>query len=235
MSLIERNEETETIGDDGYRRIRMDIILARLEPGQKLKLEMLREAYDVSVSTLREILSRLAAEGLVSAEGRRGFEVAPVSVANLKELADMRLLLEGHAMEASFALADVEWEGRVVSAHHKLASIERLMASGVGQPEQWKRYDSEFHQALISNCGSRVLVETHSAVFDRYFRYQMIALHYRGEEPALQHQALLDCALKRDAAQARAVLTKHVNNCVDHALVHRFLETDHMRRIPFDR
>jgi GntR family carbon starvation induced transcriptional regulator len=218
MSLIERNEETETIGDDGYRRIRMDIILARLEPGQKLKLEMLREVYGVSVSTLREILNRLAAEGLVSAEGRRGFEVAPVSVANLKELADMRLLLEGHAMEGSFARADVEWEGRVVSAHHKLSSIERLMASDVGQPEQWKRYDSEFHQALISNCGSRVLMETHSAVFDRYFRYQMIALHYRGAEPAVQHQALLDCALKRDAAQARAVLTKHVSNCVDHAL-----------------
>src|ERR1700720_2662383 len=90
MSLTERNEEAETIGDDGYRRIRMDIILARLEPGQKLRLEMLREAYGVSVSTLREILNRLAAEGLVSAEGRRGFEVAPVSVANLKELADMR-------------------------------------------------------------------------------------------------------------------------------------------------
>jgi DNA-binding GntR family transcriptional regulator len=49
-------------------------------------------------------------------------------------------------------------------------------------------------------------------------RYQTIALHYRGEEPALQHQALLDCALKRDAAQARAVLTMHVNNCVEHAL-----------------
>jgi GntR family transcriptional regulator, carbon starvation induced regulator len=223
MSLTERNEEAETIGDDGYRRIRMDIILARLEPGQKLKLEMLREAYGVSVSTLREILNRLAAEGLVSAEGRRGFEVAPVSVANLKELADMRLLLEGYAMEASFARADVEWEGRVVSAHHKLASIERLMASGVGQPEQWKRYDSEFHQALISNCGSRVLMETHSAVFDRYFRYQMIALHYRGDEPAFQHQALLDCALKRDAAQARAVLTMHVNNCVDHALANAAL------------
>ena len=69
MSVIGRNEEIETIGDDGYRRIRMDIILARLEPGQKLKLEMLREAYGVSVSTLREILTRLAAEGLVSAEG----------------------------------------------------------------------------------------------------------------------------------------------------------------------
>src|SRR2546430_910 len=117
MALIERNEGTETISDDGYRRIRMDIILARLEPGQKLKLEMLRETYGVSVSTLREILNRLAAEGLVSAEGRRGFEVASVSMANLKDLADMRLLLEGHAMGASFARANGAWEGRVVSRH----------------------------------------------------------------------------------------------------------------------
>jgi GntR family carbon starvation induced transcriptional regulator len=36
------------------------------------------------------------------------------------------------------------------------------MASGVGEPEQWKRYDSEFHHALISNCGSQVLIETHA-------------------------------------------------------------------------
>jgi GntR family carbon starvation induced transcriptional regulator len=217
MSLIDRNED-ETIGNDGYRRIRTDILLGRLVPGQKLKLEMLRESYRVSVSTLREILSRLSAEGLVVAEGRRGFEVAPVSKANLKELADMRLLLEGHAMEASFARADVEWEGRVVSARHKLHSIERLMASGVGEPEQWKRYDSEFHQALISNCGSQVLIEAHAAVFDRYFRYQMIALHYRGEEPAKQHQALLQCALKRDSTGAVKALRQHVESCVDHAL-----------------
>ena len=180
MSLVDRHDDA-TIGDDGHRRIRTDILLARLAPGQRLKLEMLRETYGVSISTLREILNRLSAEGLVLAEGRRGFEVAPVSAANLRELADMRLLLEGHAMEASFAHADVEWEGRIVAARHKLASIERLMASGVGEPEQWKRYDSEFHQALMHNCGSQVLMEAHAAVFDRYFRYQMIALHWRGD------------------------------------------------------
>ena len=197
MTLIERPEEIETIGDDGYRRIRADIVFGRLLPGQKLRLDGLKESYGVSVSTLREILSRLASEGLVLAEGRRGFEVAPVSIDNLKELAELRLLLEGHAMEISFARADMEWEGRVVSAHHKLAATERLMSSKIGEPEQWKRYDSEFHQALISNCGSRSLMEAHTAVFDKYFRYQMIALNYRGEEPARQHQALLECALSR--------------------------------------
>jgi GntR family transcriptional regulator, carbon starvation induced regulator len=152
MSLIERGEDIQAVGDLGYRRIRSDIVFGRLRPGQKLKLEDLKESYGVSVSTLREILSRLTAEDFVLAEGRRGFEVAAVSVENLKELAELRLLLEAHAMEVSFANADVEWEGRVVSAHHKLASTERLMESQIGELDQWKRYDSEFHQALISRA-----------------------------------------------------------------------------------
>ncbi len=218
MTLIDRNDEIETIGDDGYRRIRADIVFGRLLPGQRLKLDGLKESYGASVSTLREILSRLTSEGLVLAEGRRGFQVAPVSIENLKELAELRLLLESHAMGASFARADMEWEGRVVSAHHKLASTERLMSSSIGEPEQWKRYDGEFHQALISNCGSRTLIETHAAVFDRYFRYQMIVLNYRGEEPARQHRELLECALARDAARAKSVLVAHIGGCVEHAL-----------------
>jgi len=218
MSLIERTGENEAVGDDGYRRIRSDIVFGRLAPGRKLKLEGLRQTYGVSVSTLREILNRLAAEGFVIAEGGRGFEVAPISIENIKELAELRLLLESHALEVSFANADVEWEGRVVSAHHKLALTERLMESGIGEPEQWKRYDGEFHQALISNCGSRVLMETHALVFDKYFRYQMVAFLYRGDEPAVQHKALLACALKRDAGTAKAILRAHVNNCVEHAL-----------------
>ena len=193
-------------------------------PGQKLRLEGLKEDYGVSVSTLREILNRLAAEGFVLAEGRRGFEVAPVSVGNLKELAELRLLLEQHAMGVSFANADVEWEGRVVSAHHKLASTERLMETGLGELEQWKRYDGEFHQALISNCGSRMLMETHAFVFDKYFRYQMVAFSYRGSEPSAQHKALLEAALKRDADTAVATLRVHVNNCVEHALATKALK-----------
>jgi GntR family carbon starvation induced transcriptional regulator len=219
MTLLDRDEVPEAVGDDGYRRIRSDIVFGRLPPAQKLRLERLRETYGVSVSTLREILNRLTAEGLVIAEGRRGFEVAPVSAENLKELAELRLLLELHAMQVSFENADVEWEGRVVSAHHKLAATERLMESGIGELKQWKRYDGEFHQALISNCGSQVLMETHALVFDKYFRYQMVAFTYRGAEPAQQHKVLLESALLRDGQTAKATLTAHVNNCVRHAMV----------------
>jgi DNA-binding GntR family transcriptional regulator len=82
----------------------------------------------------------------------------------------------------------------------------------------WKRYDWEFHQALISACGSQVLMETHAAVFDKYLRYQMIALSFRGEIAAQEHKTLLDCALSRDAATAKTTLERHIAGGVEHAL-----------------
>jgi GntR family transcriptional regulator, carbon starvation induced regulator len=216
--MLDKLEGAETIGDDGYRRIRTDIIFGKLRPGQKLRLETLRERYAVSVSTLREILNRLSSEGFVLAEGRKGFDVAPVSVDDLKELAGLRLLLESHAMQQSFASGDMEWEGRVVSAHHKLAATERGMSSKKANHQLWKRYDGEFHQALISSCGSRALMETHAGVFDRYFRYLILAFTYRGDIVPRQHQQLLECALKRDAERGNAILTAHINECVQHAV-----------------
>ncbi|MFS2151769.1 GntR family transcriptional regulator [Rhizobium sp. Rhizsp42] len=219
--------ENETIAESSYRRIRADIIFGRLAPGQKLKLDALKESYETSISTLREILNRLSSEGLVLAEGQRGFQVCPVSVADLKEIAALRLLLETHALEQSFAQGDMEWEARLVSAHYKLASLERLMATGdASRAEDWKRYDWEFHQALISACGSKLLIETHSVIFDKYLRYQMVALSYRGDVASREHQALLDAALERDADAAKQILAAHIEGGVEHALARGLLKQD---------
>lgn len=222
MKTVDADEEAGTlltIGENAYRRIRSDIIFGRLSPGQKLKLEKLRDPYGASISTLREILNRLSSEGLVLAEGQRGFEVAPVSAENLKEIAALRLLLETHALEESFAAGDMEWEGRVVAAHHKLARLEARMREGDrSETELWKRYDWEFHQALISACGSKVLMDAHAGVFDKYLRYQMIALSFRGDIAAMEHKIMHDSALARDAATARDVLRRHVEGGVEHAL-----------------
>ncbi len=215
---------TETVAETSYRRIRADIIFGRLAPSQKLKLDSLKETYETSVSTLREILNRLSSEGLVVAEGQRGFEVTPISATDLKEIAALRLLLETHALEQSFERGEMEWEARLVSTHYKLSRMEQLMATGdTSRAEDWKRYDWEFHQALISACGSKLLMETHSAVFDKYLRYQMVALSYRGEIASREHQQLLDAALKRDQKTAIKILTVHIEAGVEHALARRSL------------
>jgi DNA-binding GntR family transcriptional regulator len=217
--LLTRTATPETIGESVYRRIHSDIIFGIIPPGAKLRLEKVSESYGTSITTLRELLNRMCAEGLIVAEGQRGFEVAPVSADDFKQVAALRLLLENHAIEQSFAAGDLNWEGRVVSAHHKLAVMERLMLGGQRKnPELWKQCDWDFHHALISACGSDVLLSTHALIYDRYLRYQMIAVVFRGEIAAREHQALLESALRRDWKKAQAIMISHIQGCVDHAL-----------------
>jgi DNA-binding GntR family transcriptional regulator len=214
--MLTRAPEFGSISETVYRQIRSDILFGKLLPGAKLKLDRLREDYGASVSTLRELLSRLTSEGFVLAEGQRGFEVAPVSAENLREIAALRLLLESHALTQSFDAGDMDWEGRVVAAYHKLSAIEKRLLSGDrADPEIWKRYDWEFHHALISACGSNALLEVHEPVYDKYLRYQMVAGIFRGEVAVREHKKLLDCALARDAATAQDVLIVHIEACVD--------------------
>jgi DNA-binding GntR family transcriptional regulator len=210
---------TQSLFQTTYARLRYDIIFGVALPGQRLRLEDLHKVYGASVPTLREVLNRLASEGLVISQDQRGFAVAPISVANLLELASLRKLIEVHALELSFRLGTIAWESEVVAAHYKLARIEQQLMAGIqADRSEWKRYDFGFHQALIAACGSEELLALHRSVFDKYLRYQMIFLTFRGEIAAREHKALLDAALARDFDAARAVLDRHVDGGVEHAL-----------------
>ena len=204
-----------SVGEMTYRRVRADIVYGRLVPGQKLTLYRMRDAYGSAVSTLREIFNGLASEGFITAEGARGFEVASISPDNLREVAAMRQLLECDALRSSFEAGDVEWEGRVVAAHHKLASQEKRMAAGDRSEEEiLRRYDWEFHNALISACGSRVLLQMHAGIYDKYLRYLMLAAVFRGEPVVEEHRKLLAFALDRDWRSAQATTVTHIQDCV---------------------
>jgi DNA-binding GntR family transcriptional regulator len=214
------NDESPSlsVGDSVYQAIRRDIIFGRLTPGERLRLDPLKARYDVSVTTLREILNRLVSEGFVIAEGQRGFEVASVSDGNLEEIADLRILLESYALAHSFRDGDVDWEANVLAAHHRLKIMEgRMLAGDRSVRETWKRYDWEFHRALISACGSQELLTTHGQVFDKYLRYQMLTLTFRGEAAAQDHRDLLAHALARDAVAAQQVLKRHIEAGVEHS------------------
>lgn len=214
----------ETVGDVVFRRIRQDIISGFLPPGSKIKLEQAKERYEISISSLREILSRLAMENLVVAEGQRGFEVSPVSRKELAELADLRIVLETHAIGLAFADGNLEWEGRIVAAHHKLSAAERKLLTGdTSRTIDWVRYDWEFHQAIVSACNSRTLMATLSSIFDRFLRYHMLAKTFRGPAVVEDHKLLYEAALKKDVEGASAIVRNHIKSGVDHVLKSGFI------------
>jgi GntR family carbon starvation induced transcriptional regulator len=116
VELDSRDVGALTLTEALHERIRQDIIL-----------EKLSKSYGTSINTLRESLSRLAADGLVVAEGQKGFTVLPVSIEDLREITEMRQLLECHALRQSFANADLDWEAKLVGAYHKLSKVEALV------------------------------------------------------------------------------------------------------------
>jgi len=208
-----------TVGSSTYESIKHDIIFGRLAPGSKLKLDGLKTRYLASVSTLRETLSRLASEGFVAAEEQRGFFVTPVSHDDMIEVANLRVLLECHALKISIDNGDADWEGNLVAAHHKLHLIEKQMLDGDrSNKELWKRYDWEFHLAMIQACNSRTLLSLHSTIYDKYLRYQNLVLTYRGQAAIEEHRAMFEAALARDAKRAQDILKFHIDSGLEHTL-----------------
>lgn len=211
--------QISTVGSKTYDKIKRDILFGELAPGSKLKLDTLKTRYQASVSTLRETLNRLASDGFVSAEEQRGFFVTPVSKEDLSEIANLRILLEGFALRASIENGDTEWEGTLVAAHHKLHRMEQqLLAGDESQIEVWKRYDWEFHLALIQACNSQNLLSLHSTLYDKYLRYQMLILTSRGAEAVDEHRTMFDAALRRDTEVAVEALEQHIRRGLDHTL-----------------
>ena len=207
------------VGASTYQRIKRDIIFGDLAPGSKLKLEGLRARYQASMSTLRETLNRLASEGFVDALDQRGFFVTQVSREDLIEIANLRVLLECHALRLSIENGDTDWEGNLVAAHHKLHLMEQKMLAGDdSQIEDWKRYDWEFHLAMIAACGSQNLLSLHAVLYDKYLRYQMLVLTYRGEEAVEEHRQMFEEALARDREAAATTLQRHIERGLEHTL-----------------
>jgi DNA-binding GntR family transcriptional regulator len=216
---LDEPSETSTVGQSVFSEIRNDILLGTLRPGMRLKLSSLQRNYGVSVNTLRENLMRLAAEGLVVAEGQKGFRVVPASIDDLREITELRQLIECNGLRKSIENGDLDWEGRVVSAHHMLARSEQLMTEDSAKHgTEWQRFDRQFHVALISACGSRWILRTHRLIHDQFRRYQMLALNtiaFRGEEMVDEHRKILDHAVNRDADKAVELLAAHIQKGAD--------------------
>ncbi len=219
MYYLFMEKQINTVGSNTYETIKHDIIFGQLAPGSKLKLDALKGQYAASISTLRETLNRLASEGFVTAEEQRGFFVSPVSKDDLIEIANLRILLESYALKASIENGDTEWEGNLVAAYHKLNLMEKRMQSGdQSEKETWKHYDREFHQALIQACNSKNLLALHSIIYDKYLRYQMQVLSYRGKNAASEHKKILDAVLKKETELAQKVLEDHLLGGLEHSM-----------------
>jgi GntR family transcriptional regulator, carbon starvation induced regulator len=206
-----------------YRMLRSDIVNCRLEPGERLRFEALRKRYDAGVGTLREALSHLVSEGLVRTEAGRGFQVAPVSLTDMLDVAEWRVEFEVRAVTQSIRNGDEQWEAEIVTAYHLLSKTEApALDASTETRDLWVMRHRRFHNALGAACGSPWLLHFRNVLFEQAHRYQrLVALH--GPVKRLKdddHRELMEAALARDVERSARVVEQHIRRTVDIALKH---------------
>lgn len=198
-----------------YRRLKQDIIRGVHAPGEKLLMSRLTAQYQLGVSPLREALSQLVGERLVTAASQRGYRVAEMSVAELEDIYDARACTEGLLIELAIARGDDEWEADVLAKAHTLAKVVEI-----DSPEQmldvWDARHQAFHTAIVAGCRSFHLMQQRMALFDQAERYRHLWLQQTVFSPEAlarkrtEHDELVEILLARDSLRASAFIRDHL-------------------------
>ncbi|MGD9954508.1 MAG: GntR family transcriptional regulator [Candidatus Nanopelagicales bacterium] len=221
MPPVTEAEIVAPLVEQAVERLREDLVSLSLPPGTKLKVEFLRNRYGFSSSPLREALNRLTQEGLVVADQRRGFRVAPMSIEDFGDITRMRLLLDLSALEDSIEHGGDDWEVAAISAFYRLEKVEARLTDGpVVLNNEWSRLHKEFHMALISASPSSRLLKISSELFDQAERYRRFTAKSRTESRSKsdEHKAILDATIRRDRKAAGALLRGHISRTYDNLI-----------------
>jgi DNA-binding GntR family transcriptional regulator len=206
-------DSTIPLAEQAFRQLRRDMLVGQLEAGRKLKLDELQSHYGLSSSPLREALNRLTQEGLVRADERRGFRVAPISADDLADITRMRLLIEVPALRDATLKGHDEWEAAIVAAHHRLERVESRFGDGpLVLDDEWSALHQQFHAALLAACSSPRQVALSASLWDQAERYRRFSARHRviGRRKAEEHRKLMNATLRRDADTACALLAEHI-------------------------
>ncbi|WP_321829050.1 GntR family transcriptional regulator [Thalassovita sp.] len=189
-----------------YQALRRMIVVGELPPGEKLKIERLRQVLDTGASPVREALSLLTSDQLVERIDQRGFRTAAVSKANFEEILRLRCYLEEMALRQSIAAADEAWEERAVLVHHRMVRQPRE------DVEVFEQRHKDFHMALLEACGSPILLKFCTQLYDLNIRYRYLAEQasgYKKRDIGKEHAEILEAAINRDADLAVERLLHH--------------------------
>ena len=227
---IEKLNRRATLADQVYESLRNAVIHGHLSPGSRLNQIDLAKNLDVSERTVREALTRLVSEGLVSREPYREFRVVWLSVEEIEEIFHMRALLEGWAMElaahtiTSRELAQMRKSLPKMEASISLESVLTLQGT-----------NREFHWIAINACKKKYLVQMLKRLWNLMLPYAFAEKDTESyvrqmEKDQIYHPQLVNALEVRDGQKAREILATHIHEAMEQLRLRvQRLDTDRER------
>jgi len=207
-----------TLQEQIHGQVRNDILAGRIAPGTRLKAVELCRQYGVSLSVVREALTRLVEQRLVERRAQQSFAVISVSADHLRDLTMLRIHVETVALRRAVERGDIAWQGRVLAAEHQLAHTPSRDPPGSNQMSTaWTAAHAVFHATLVEACGSPLLIELCRSLFDASELYRRWSLRVK-RALTNEHGAIVQAVLSRDSDRATALLTQHFQRTADAAI-----------------
>ncbi len=189
-----------SISDKAYEALSSLIITQRLKPGERLIEEQLAKEMGISRTPLRDAINRLAKDGLVIIEPRKGASVKAFKIEDVMEIYDIRMALEGLAAR----LAVERLEGK---------DLKRLREKFDSQDARvLVKADTELHELIIRSCGNEKLMgilenlNTHIQLF----RVAGYGSQVRSEHATADHIKIVEALMQQDGRRAEKLVREHI-------------------------
>lgn len=211
-----RISKTESLNDFVYRVLKNEILLCKLPPGAEISEGLLGERYGFSKAPLRSALTRLRQEKLVLTRGRLGNVVAPITVQDVHEVFQLRLMLEVEATRLAAGRLDAaqlrKLDARVRECH---------AARGDTTSEDYREANHAFHRFIVEACGNSRLAEIVITLIEQHERIVHFSLSMQNRDSEFHHvhdnlvEALLDGDGERAATIARDAILSSQNKIIE--------------------
>lgn len=197
----------ETLSEKAYTRIYDDITGLKLICGQKLTLKSLSEMYDVSFTPIREALSRLAENGLVSYYSNCGVKVIDF---NDDEIIDLyRFASELDALAVSYCSRFPLQDALCQALRENVEAGNRALSCG--ETTEWDELSKEFHKIFYSYAQSPCLDEAAMKLRPRLELLSCIYYRYTSREKInKEHNNIMELVLSGNFAEAQNMMRSHL-------------------------
>lgn len=206
---------SRTLIERTYNQLRLDIVEGRLQPDEKLRVEHLKNRYEVGAGTLREAMSRLISDSLIMAEGQRGFRVSPMAIEDLEDITHTRIQLEIEAIRQSIQRGDTAWRTKLTEVHDELDALGN--PGDTVDRKQWEHLNARFHAVLIESHASAWTLRFLDMLSRHGERYRRLAISLKlpGRDVQAEHRDIYQSAISGNDVRAALALEAHIRATTD--------------------
>jgi len=190
-----------------FKEIRDDITYGKLTPGERLVEARLVDRFKTSRSPIREALRQLESEGLISFKRNKGISVSKLSIDEVKEIYNVRVILEGYATRLT---ADKFLKKDMVY----LEDLQEKLKKGAQKHDlaEYIRNNILFHEYFLQNCENALLQQMLDSLRRKVRRYSHTVLNFAGHFKLYleQHERILRSCEKNNGKMAEHFMKIHI-------------------------